>query len=67
MRTELAPGLRSFHVRHVRQADRGAGVRRPMHVIYYRVIQPELVEIVRVMHERMEPSRHLGAARDDEE
>jgi toxin ParE1/3/4 len=38
-----------------------------MHVIYYRVIQPELVEIVRVMHERMEPSRHLGAARDDEE
>ena len=67
MRTELAPGLRSFHVRHVREAERGAGVRRPMHVIYYRVIQPGLVEIVRVMHERMEPSRHLGAGREDEE
>jgi toxin ParE1/3/4 len=62
-RSELAPGLRSFHVRHLRQA----GVRRPVHVLYYRVIQPGLVEIVRILHERMEPSRHLGAAGEDEE
>jgi toxin ParE1/3/4 len=29
------------------------------HILYYRVIVPGLVEIVRVLHDRMEPSRHL--------
>src|SRR5258708_6526252 len=60
-RDELAPGMRSFHVRQVRQADPGTHVRRPVHVLYYRVIRPGLIEIVRVLHERMEPSRHLTA------
>ena len=66
-RTAIAPGLRSLHVRLVRQANRGAGVRRPVHVVYYRPIRPGLVEIVRILHQRMEPSRHLGSAAQDEE
>jgi toxin ParE1/3/4 len=66
-RAELAPGMRSFHVRHAQQADPGIRVRRPVHVLYYRVIRPGLVEIVRVLHERMEPSRHLGTATEDEQ
>ena len=36
-------------------------VRGPVHVLYYRVVRPDLVEIVRVLHERMEPGRHIGA------
>ena len=64
--TELAPGLRSLHVRGVRQADRGTGVRRPVHMVYYRPIQPGLVEIVRILHERMEPSRYLSTAAESE-
>jgi len=39
----------------------------PVHMLYYRVIQPGLVEIVRVLHERMEPSRHFGATPEDED
>jgi plasmid stabilization system protein ParE len=31
----------------------------PVHVIFYRVAGPGLVEIVRLLHERMEPSRYL--------
>jgi toxin ParE1/3/4 len=31
-----------------------------VHVIFYRTVEPGLVEIVRVRHERMEPSRHVG-------
>jgi toxin ParE1/3/4 len=58
-RAELAPGLRSFHIQHARGGDPNAKVRRPVHILYYRVIAPELIEIVRVLHERMEPSRHL--------
>jgi toxin ParE1/3/4 len=41
-------------------------VRRPVHVIYYREIAPGLVEIVRILHERMEPGRWLTASFDEE-
>jgi plasmid stabilization system protein ParE len=33
-------------------------------VIFYRVIRSGLVEIVRVLHDRMEPSRHIGGGQD---
>jgi toxin ParE1/3/4 len=31
-----------------------------VHVVFYRVAHPDLIEVIRVLHERMEPSRHLG-------
>jgi toxin ParE1/3/4 len=55
----LFAGLRSLHIRHSRAESREAPVREPVHVIYYRVAEPGLIEIVRVLHERMEPSRHM--------
>jgi toxin ParE1/3/4 len=58
-RTELAPGLRSLHLQYARAEAAKAKVRRPVHILYYRAITPELIEIVRVLHERMDPSRHL--------
>ncbi|HTT81054.1 MAG TPA: type II toxin-antitoxin system RelE/ParE family toxin [Stellaceae bacterium] len=58
-RDELRPGVRSFHLRQAGGADLEGQVRRPVHVLYYRTITPDLIEIVRVLHERMEPSRHL--------
>jgi len=58
-RPDLRSGIRSFHVRHARRSAQGATVRRPVHVLYYRVAQEGVIEIVRVLHERMEPSRHL--------
>jgi toxin ParE1/3/4 len=60
-RVELSRGVRSFHLRHVRVGHSEARVRRPVRVLFYRVVRPGLVEIVRVLHERMEPSRYLGA------
>jgi len=57
-RKELRPGLRSFHLRHVR-GDAHAKVRKPVHVLYYRTIQPGSIEVLRVLHERMEPSRDI--------
>jgi len=36
-------------------------VANPVHVIFYRAFQPGLIEIVRVLHEHMEPSRHIGS------
>jgi toxin ParE1/3/4 len=58
-RPDLRSGIRSFHVRHARRSFESAKVRRPVHVLYYRVADEGVIEIVRVLHERMEPSRHL--------
>jgi hypothetical protein len=30
-----------------------------MRILYYRAVAPELIEIVRVLHECMDPGRHL--------
>jgi toxin ParE1/3/4 len=59
-RGELRPGIRSFHIRHSRHESREAPVANPVHVLFYRVVQTSVVEIVRVLHERMEPARHIG-------
>src|SRR4051812_12203538 len=54
-RAALRPGIRSFHIRYSRDESRDAPVVSPAHVIFYRVIQPGFVEILRILHERMEP------------
>jgi toxin ParE1/3/4 len=59
--SRVRPGLRSFHVRHSREESREARVANPVHVIFYRVVQPGVVDVVRVLHERMEPTRHVGS------
>lgn len=61
-RAELVPGIRSFHIRHARSDDSELKVRRPVHILYYRVIRSGLIEIIRVLHERMEPSRYVDEA-----
>jgi toxin ParE1/3/4 len=60
-RAELVAAVRSFHIRHSRVESREAPVATPAHVNFYRVIQPSVVEIVRVSHDRIEPSRHIGS------
>jgi len=61
-RAELGAGIRSYHSRH---ASREAPVASPVHVLYYRALRPGVVEIVRVLHERLEPSRHLRVVQED--
>ena len=61
-RVDLSRGIRSFHLRHAHAGKNDAKVRGPVHVLYYRVVRQGLVEIVRVLHERMEPTRHIGEA-----
>ena len=58
-RPELRSGIRSFHVRYARRSAEAAKVKRPVHVLYYRVAEEGVIEIIRVLHERMDPSRHL--------
>jgi len=53
------PQLRSLHVRHSRNESREASVAAPVHIVFYRVAHPDLIEVIRVLHERMEPNLHL--------
>lgn len=63
-RSELALGIRSFHLRRVPPSKIGTKVKGPVHVLYYRVVGPSLIEIVRVLHERMEPTQHIDQNQD---
>lgn len=60
-RDEIAPGLRSiplFHLRNhpVTPADI---VQKPRHIIFYRLADDEVIEVVRLLHDAMEVKLHL--------
>jgi toxin ParE1/3/4 len=58
-RSELGRRLRSLHLQYSRAEARRAKVKRPSHILYYLVIAPDVIEIVRIFDERMDPRRHL--------
>jgi len=58
-RDDLQSGIRGFHVRHARSASK-SGVRLTVHVIFYRIAEPGVVEILRVLHEHMDPGLRLA-------
>ena len=58
-RAELGVGIRSFHIRHSRDDSAERPVGNPVHVIFYRAPAQGLVEVIRVLHDRMEPQRHM--------
>jgi toxin ParE1/3/4 len=64
-RPEIRPDLRSFHLRHARQNGRQPAVKRPVHIIYYRIAETGMVEIARILHERMEPARQFETNADE--
>lgn len=60
-RDELAPGLRSYHLIYSRQqAKQTHGmVKKPRHIVFYRVANDDIIEVVRLLHDAMEVQLHL--------
>ena len=60
-RNELAPGLRSYHLVYSRQQSKHphGTVKSPRHVVFYRVANDEVIEVVRFLHDAMEVQLHL--------
>lgn len=60
-RPELGPGVRSYHLFHSRERSRtdDGVVHRPRHFLLYRVTNPDVIGIGRVLHDAMEIERHL--------
>ena len=56
-RDEIMPGLRTLHV-----ARRG---RRGSHLLMYRAAAKSTIEIVRILHDRMDLKRHVPSAPDE--
>jgi toxin ParE1/3/4 len=56
-RDEIMPGLRTVHV--ARHGRRGS------HFLMYRVAPKTTIEIVRILHDRMDLRRHLPSAPDE--
>lgn len=61
---ELSEPMRSYHIK-LSRGRAPAPVKRPRHFLLYRVHNGERLEIVRVLHDRMEPSRHTEPRQDD--
>lgn len=60
-RDELAPGLRSYHLIYSRQQAKQARgmVKNPRHIVFYRVANDDVIEVVRLLHDAMEVQLHL--------
>ncbi|MBI1832175.1 MAG: type II toxin-antitoxin system RelE/ParE family toxin [Planctomycetes bacterium] len=60
-RPEIATLCRTYHLIHSRKKAGGRGnrIRNPRHFLLYRVVEPGVVEIGRVLHDSMDLEQHL--------
>ncbi|MCD5978882.1 type II toxin-antitoxin system RelE/ParE family toxin [Pseudomonas quasicaspiana] len=60
-RDELARGLRSYHLIYSRQQAKhpNGTVKSPRHIVFYRAVNDDVIEVVRLLHDAMEVQLHL--------
>ncbi|CAI8705500.1 MULTISPECIES: type II toxin-antitoxin system RelE/ParE family toxin [Pseudomonas] len=60
-RDEPAPSLRSYHLIYSRQLAKHphGTIKTPRHVVFYRVANDDVIEVVRLLHDAMEVQFHL--------
>lgn len=51
---ELADGARIYHLRTSKRRTSAGAVGTPRHFVLYRVIEPDLIGIARVLHDSMD-------------
>ncbi|MGH7065743.1 MAG: type II toxin-antitoxin system RelE/ParE family toxin [Stellaceae bacterium] len=56
-RIDIAPGVWSLHI--------ARGGRRGRHLLLYRVAGEGTIEIIRILHDSMDPARHLPEQQRD--
>ena len=60
-RDELAPGIRSYYLIYSRQQAKlyHGTVKSPRHIVFYRMANDNVIEVVRLLHDAMEVQLHL--------
>jgi len=59
---EIAPGLRSYHLIYSRQQAKNlqGTVKNPRHIVFYRVANDDVIEVIRLLHDAMDVQLHLS-------
>ncbi|WP_416235356.1 type II toxin-antitoxin system RelE/ParE family toxin [Nitrospirillum sp. BR 11164] len=59
--------IRTYHLRHSRKRARvfGQAVLEPRHLFVYELVEPDTVNILRVLHDAMDVERHIPGATED--
>lgn len=63
---DIVRGVLSYHLRHSRRRAAEGGVHKPRHSIYFRLIEPQTVEVIRVLHDAMDTVRHIPGSQSHE-
>lgn len=63
-RPEIGEGVRTWHLRLSRYGSAEGLVRRPRHLLLYRIEGADVVGIGRVLHDRMDIERSVDAEHD---
>lgn len=60
-RAELGPNVRTYHLFHSRERGRTEDgiVREPRNMLLFRLIEPNIVDVGRILHDAMEVANHL--------
>jgi toxin ParE1/3/4 len=60
-RPELGPNVRTYHLFYSRERGRTDDgiVREPRHMLLFRLIEPDIVDVGRILHDAMELANHL--------
>jgi toxin ParE1/3/4 len=60
-RPEIADHCRTYHLYHSRQkaGKPGHRIRNPRHILLYRVVESDILEIGRILHDSMDLEQHL--------
>lgn len=60
-RGELGPNIRTYHLFHSRENGRTDDgiVREPRHMLVFRLVEPNIVDVGRILHDAMEVANHL--------
>jgi toxin ParE1/3/4 len=68
-RPDLGEGVRTYHLRHSRDRDRTRDgfVRKPRHILLFRMIRDDVIGLGRVLYDGMDVERHLPRQYGDEE
>jgi toxin ParE1/3/4 len=62
-RPEIGPAVRTYHLRHSRERARVSHgvVRKPRHLVLYRVLRADIVEVGRVLYDAMDIGQQIPA------
>jgi toxin ParE1/3/4 len=58
-RPEIGPDIYTFHLAHIRRLKAADRVRRPRHLVLFRLADPQTILVGRLLHDSMDMAVHV--------